>query len=45
MPGDTVGDTPIIDVAAACGFRSLSHFYHVFKSHTGVTPRQARFKR
>jgi transcriptional regulator GlxA family with amidase domain len=31
-------DTPVLEVAGACGFQSLSHFYHLFKSRTGRTP-------
>ena len=35
-------DTSIVDVAYGCGFENLSHFYHMFKSHTGKTPRHVR---
>lgn len=36
------GRLPIVQVAAACGFPCLSHFYHEFKRRTGATPREAR---
>jgi AraC-like DNA-binding protein len=32
----------IADIAAAAGFESLSHFYHLFQKQHGVTPRQFR---
>lgn len=32
----------ISDLAAAAGFESLSHFYHLFRARHGVTPRQFR---
>ena len=32
------------DIALDCGFCNLSHFHRVFKEHTGMTPREARFK-
>jgi AraC family L-rhamnose operon transcriptional activator RhaR/AraC family L-rhamnose operon regulatory protein RhaS len=34
------GGLSILDVAMRCGFGNLSHFYHVFKAHTGQTPGQ-----
>jgi AraC-like DNA-binding protein len=30
------------DIAYDCGFPCLSHFYHVFRSHYGMSPRQMR---
>jgi AraC-like DNA-binding protein len=27
-----------------CGFRNLSHFYHVFKRETGTSPRRYRLQ-
>jgi AraC-like DNA-binding protein len=38
-------DRPIVDVAMDSGFNNLSHFYHVFKRHYGVTPRHYRLAR
>lgn len=35
-------DTPIPDIAAACGIDNLSHFYRVFRRHYGVTPKAYR---
>lgn len=35
-------DRTILDIAEACGFGNLSHFYHVFKRHKGSSPRQYR---
>ncbi len=35
-------DLPVMDIAYSCGFRSLSHFYRVFKKHTGESVRQIR---
>ncbi len=37
-------DQPIIDVALECGFRNLSHFYHVFKRETNTSPKQYRLQ-
>jgi AraC family cel operon transcriptional repressor len=34
--------TSITDIAAAAGFESLSHFYHLFRARHGVPPRQFR---
>lgn len=31
-------DTPLADVALACGFAAQAHFCHVFRRHTGFTP-------
>lgn len=33
---------PVIEIAAECGYQSLSHFYRVFARHTGVTPLEYR---
>lgn len=30
--------TPILDIAAECGFENLGHFYKLFRSHYGATP-------
>ena len=38
----TQPDTPIIDIAMACGFADQSHFNRVFKKHQGTTPRAYR---
>ncbi|MFP4644913.1 MAG: helix-turn-helix transcriptional regulator [Spirochaetales bacterium] len=35
-------DAEIIDIAGQCGFNNLSHFYHVFRRHTGYSPKQYR---
>ncbi len=35
-------DREIIDIAFSCGFSSLSHFYHTFKAHNGLTPKEFR---
>lgn len=35
-------DSEIQDVALNVGFRSVSHFIHVFQKRTGVTPQQYR---
>lgn len=35
-------DKPIVDVAMESGFNNLSHFYHVFKRHRGMSPRAFR---
>ncbi|MGR3434963.1 MAG: AraC family transcriptional regulator [Shimia sp.] len=35
---------PIPDVAEACGIETLSHFYRLFRSHYGVTPRAYRLQ-
>jgi AraC family cel operon transcriptional repressor len=33
---------PVIEVAAQCGYQSLSHFYHVFSDMHGATPQEYR---
>ncbi|MDJ0825402.1 MAG: AraC family transcriptional regulator [Rhodobacter sp.] len=35
-------DLPIPEVARDCGIENLSHFYKLFRSHYGVTPRAYR---
>lgn len=35
-------DSPLADIAAACGFCDQSYFTHVFKDLRGLTPRQYR---
>jgi AraC family transcriptional regulator len=35
-------DTPLVEVALACGFSSQAHFSTVFKLHTGMTPGKYR---
>jgi AraC family transcriptional regulator, dual regulator of chb operon len=37
-------ERPIVEVALACGFESLSHFYRVFRQHHGETPRAYRLR-
>jgi AraC-like DNA-binding protein/quercetin dioxygenase-like cupin family protein len=32
------GEASILQIAMRCGFGNLSHFYHVFKAHTGQPP-------
>lgn len=32
--------TNVTETAASCGFASLSHFSRVFRSHTGISPKQ-----
>lgn len=34
------GSYEVIDVCFACGFNSLSHFYHIFKKTYGCSPKQ-----
>jgi AraC family cel operon transcriptional repressor len=36
---------PIIDLSGECGFESLSYFYHRFKEHYGMSPKEFRNKR
>ncbi len=35
-------DRPILDIALDCGFRNLSHFYHVFRREHETSPKQYR---
>lgn len=35
-------DLAVTDVCAAVGFGDMSHFFHVFKKETGLTPKQFR---
>jgi transcriptional regulator GlxA family with amidase domain len=35
-------DQPVIDIAFACGFRSLSQFNRVFRAQFGLKPREVR---
>jgi AraC-like DNA-binding protein len=35
-------DRTILDIAEACGFGNLSHFYHVFRKRKGTSPRRYR---
>jgi AraC-like DNA-binding protein len=35
-------DRTILDIAVSCGFNNLSHFYHVFKSRKGMSPKRYR---
>jgi AraC-like DNA-binding protein/mannose-6-phosphate isomerase-like protein (cupin superfamily) len=37
-------DWPMTEIAAQSGFGDLSHFYHVFRRESGITPRQYRQK-
>ncbi|MBC2595911.1 helix-turn-helix domain-containing protein [Ruficoccus amylovorans] len=39
-----LSDLPVIDVAFACGFQSLSRFYHAFKKQSGFSPRAYRLR-
>lgn len=32
----------VTEIAFECGMENVSHFHHVFKAHTGVSPRQFR---
>ncbi|MEM7565595.1 MAG: AraC family transcriptional regulator [Pseudomonadota bacterium] len=38
-------DLPILTVAEACGIEAISHFYRLFQSHHGQTPRRYRSRR
>ncbi|GHV42128.1 transcriptional regulator ChbR [Spirochaetia bacterium] len=38
----TTTNVPIIDISADCGFESLSYFYHRFKEHYDISPREFR---
>lgn len=35
---------PILDIAFACGFQNISHFYHVFKKQYNTSPAMLRKK-
>jgi AraC family cel operon transcriptional repressor len=37
-------NSPIIEISGDCGFESLSYFYHRFKEHYGMSPREFRKK-
>lgn len=37
-----LGDAAIVDIATACGFASLAHFYRAFGARFGATPRDFR---
>jgi AraC family cel operon transcriptional repressor len=37
-------ERPIVDIALECGFESLSHFYRVFRTRLGETPRAYRLR-
>jgi AraC family cel operon transcriptional repressor len=37
-------NTPIIEISEDCGFESLSYFYHRFKEHYRLSPREFRRK-
>ncbi|MGO2136673.1 MAG: helix-turn-helix domain-containing protein, partial [Marinobacter sp.] len=32
--------TSVTETAACCGFANLSHFSRMFRSHTGISPKQ-----
>jgi AraC family cel operon transcriptional repressor len=38
----TTTNIPIVEISADCGFESLSYFYHRFKEHYGLSPRDFR---
>jgi LacI family transcriptional regulator len=38
-------DSPLHEIAEACGFNSLKHFHEMFKRHVGDTPASFRKKR
>ena len=40
----SLGDERIVDVALACGFPNLAHFYRRFALVTGTTPRRYRLR-
>jgi AraC family cel operon transcriptional repressor len=40
----TTTNIPIIDISSDCGFESLSYFYHRFKEHYDLSPREFRKK-
>jgi len=35
-------DLSILEIASQCGFPCVSHFYHVFRTQFGMTPREMR---
>lgn len=35
-------DIPVIEIAEECGFESLSYYYHRFREHYNLTPREFR---
>ena len=35
-------EASVVNVALACGFANLSHFYRLFRAHHGVTPAEHR---
>jgi len=37
-----MGNQEILDIALECGIGNLSHFYELFRAHTGTTPRAYR---
>lgn len=38
----TTTNIPIIDISEECGFESLSYYYHRFKEHYNLSPREFR---
>jgi AraC family transcriptional regulator len=34
----------VMEVASHCGFSCLSHFYHLFHAHYGLTPHAMRMQ-
>jgi AraC-like DNA-binding protein len=38
------GDSPLVEIAASCGFSDQSHFTRVFKQHVGMTPASYRLR-
>jgi AraC family cel operon transcriptional repressor len=37
-----MGDQSILEIALDCGMENLSHFYHLFRAQSGMTPRAYR---
>lgn len=37
-------DIPVIEISDECGFESLSYFYHRFKEHYGMSPKEFRIQ-
>ena len=37
-------DEPVLSIAFACGFNSVSQFYQVFKDHHGTSPKDYRLQ-